>query len=271
MTERTDTTPIITETPGPSGVCQLLGTITLHVYCRACPASGRPNEDAVAIWPIGERQGVVAIADGFGGQPAGDQASRLALQALGDAVAQSARAGGDLRAGILNGFDEANRAVQSIGVGAATTLTTVEIADQTVRIYHVGDSVAMIIGQRGKLKYQTIPHSPVGYAVEAGMLGEEEAMHHHDRHFVSNAVGSDEMRIDIGPTLRLAARDTLVLGSDGLFDNLHQSEIIEFARAGPLDRAMNRLVTLAIERMTDPKPDAPSKPDDLSIVLARLA
>jgi len=79
------------------------------------------------------------------------------------------------------------------------------------------------------------------------------------------------MRIDIGPTVSIAPHDTLVVGSDGLFDNLHVLEIIELARAGPLDRAMHGLVTLAIARMTDPAPDAPSKPDDLSIVLARLA
>jgi len=271
MAEHADTSPIITETHDSCGICQKLGTAVLHIYCQARPDRDGPNEDAVAVIPVGERTGVVAVADGFGGQPGGDQASRLALQSLCEAVAQGAHDGGDLRAGILNGFEKANGAVMGLGVGAATTLTAVEIDHHTARVYHVGDSVALIVGQRGKLKYQTIPHSPVGYAVESGLLSEKEAMHHDERHFVSNAVGSHEMRIDIGPTLQLAAHDTLVLGSDGLFDNLHLPEIIEFARAGPLERATQKLVTLATARMTDPKPDAPSKPDDLSIVLARLA
>jgi len=271
MAEHADTTPIITQTHDICGKCQILGTMILQVYCQARPERDGPNEDAIAVIAVDERRGVVAVADGFGGQPAGDQASRLALQSLCASIARSAGDGDDLRAGMLNGFEEANAAVMGLGVGAATTLTAVEIADHTARVYHVGDSVALVFGQRGKIKYQTIPHSPVGYAVEAGWLGEEEAMHHDERHVVSNVVGSGEMRIDVGPTLQLAARDTLVLGSDGLFDNLHMSEIIERARAGPLDDTMRELVALATARMIDPKPDAPSKPDDLSIVLARLA
>ena len=48
----------------------------------------------------------------------------------------------------------------------------------------------------------------------------------------SNLVGDEENGIEIGPHLRLAPYDTVILGSDGLFDNLPIAEIVERARSG---------------------------------------
>ena len=78
----------------------------------------------------------------------------------------------------------------------------------------------LAIGQKGKIKLQTISHSPVGLAVESGHLDESEAMHHEQRHVVSNVVGDQTMRIEVGAKLMLAPRDTVLLSTDGLFDNL---------------------------------------------------
>ena len=153
--------------------------------------------------------------------------------------------------------------------GAATTLALVEIQDRTIRPYHVGDSAILVTGQRGKVKLQTIPHSPIGYAVEAGLMEEEEAIHHEERHVISNVIGSDQMRIEIGPPIELAPRDTLLLASDGLFDNLLPDEIIDTIRSGPLDEAVGVLVKTAQERMAKQTGDAPSKPDDLTVIAYR--
>jgi serine/threonine protein phosphatase PrpC len=239
------------------------------VYTTRCPEKETPNEDAVALITCGPKTGVLAVADGFGGQPAGEQAARLALQALADAVGRALEAGGTLRAGILDGFEKANEAVTDLGVGAATTLVALEIDDQRTRSYHVGDSMALLVGQRGKLKLQTVSHSPIGYIVEAGWLEEDEALHHEDRHIVSNMVGSPDMRIEIGPSLRLRPRDTLVLGSDGLFDNLPVQEIVELVRKGPLSKVAERLTAECDRRMRSPDQGQPSKPDDLTFVLYR--
>ena len=67
-------------------------------------------------------------------------------------------------------------------------------------------------------------------AVESGMLDEDEAVHHEERHLISNVVGADDMRIEIGLSINMAAKDTLLLASDGLFDNLYLNEIIETNR-----------------------------------------
>ena len=60
----------------------------------------------------------------------------------------------DLRHGDLNGFDSANEKVLSLGVGAATTLTAVEVNGCEIRAFDVGDSFMLITGQRGKVKLQ---------------------------------------------------------------------------------------------------------------------
>ena len=94
-------------------------------------------------------------------------------------------------------------------------------------------------------------------------------MHHEERHIVSNVLGSPDMRIEMGSRRELAARDTVVLASDGLLDNLHTDEVVELARRGdPVDAARS-LVEAARRRMMEPIEGAPSKPDDLTLALFR--
>ncbi len=240
------------------------------LYSERSPDKETPNEDAVAIIPTGPDSGVLAVADGLGGAPAGRQASSLAIQCLARTVEEAARADVPIRSGILNGFESANEEVLALALGAATTLTVVEFDDRLVRHYHVGDSFSLLTGQRGKIKMQSIPHSPVGYAVEAGLLDETDAMHHEERHMISNVIGSADMRIEVGSAVGLAPRDTLLLASDGLSDNLHMPEIVECIRKGSLRTIAENLATRARERMRGGEDGQPSKPDDLTFAVFRL-
>ena len=241
------------------------------LFSMRCPGKETPNEDSVVLIPTGEYSGVLAIADGLGGAPAGKQASNLAIQCLASAVTGAVRRGSEVRAGILDGFECANEKVLALAIGAATTLTAVEFDGAFVRHYHVGDSMVLLTGQRGKVKMQSIPHSPVGYAVEAGLLDESDAMYHEDRHVISNFIGSTDMRIEVGSAVAIAPRDTLVLASDGLSDNLHLPEIIECVRKGPLASVARELASQVRKRMEGQDEDQPSKPDDLTFVAFRLA
>ena len=239
------------------------------VWSSRCPGKTTPNEDAAALVPTIEGGGVLIVADGMGGGPAGEQASGIAIRAMAHSVEEAVRAGDLVRSAILNAFDKANDDILALGVGAGTTLALVEIQDHSVRPYHVGDSMILLVGQRGRLKLQSISHSPVGYAVEAGVLDETEALHHEARHLVSNMLGSADMRIELGAPISMARRDTLLLATDGLFDNLRTDEIVQIVRTGRLARASKRLVDLARSRMTEPRADEPSKPDDLTFLLYR--
>jgi serine/threonine protein phosphatase PrpC len=236
-------------------------------------APGKPtsNEDSVCLVPVGEGAALLAVADGVGGQRGGQRASGLALRCLAEAAVAAGAAGAGLRSAVLDGFERANQAVQALGFGAATTLAVAAVGEGGVRTYHVGDSSVLVVGQRGQVKLETVAHSPVGFAVEAGMIGVEEAMHHEERHVVSNVLGAPDMRIEVGSTLRLAARDTVLVASDGLLDNLHRAEIVARIRRGPLESAARCLADDARRRMLAPAVGEPSKPDDLSFVLFRPA
>lgn len=239
------------------------------IFAARSPGREGPNEDAAAVLPFGPDAVVLAVADGAGGGRLGHRASVLALTALGDALDEARGEGLMLRSAILNGIERANQAVCDLGVGAATTLAVVEIQGGQIRPYHVGDSLILLMGQRGRIKLESISHSPVGFAVEAGLLDAAEAIHHEDRHYVSNTLGAPDMRIEMGALRSLAARDTLLLASDGLSDNLHVSEIVDHLRAGALREACERLAATARRRMYVPNPGEPSKPDDLTLVAYR--
>ena len=247
---------------------------SVAIFTTRSPQKETPNEDVAALWPIGQTSGVLAVADGLGGHAGGERASRLATEAIQKSLqaASPPAADGepvDLRAAILNGIEAANQTVRDLGTGAATTMALVEIQDRTIRPYHVGDSAILVTGQRGKVKLQTIPHSPIGYAVEAGLMKEEEAIHHEARHVISNVIGSDQMRIEIGPPIEMAPRDTLIIASDGLFDNLLPDEIVEAVRSGPLEEAIGGLIETAQQRMAAQEGTAPCKPDDLTVIAYR--
>jgi PPM family protein phosphatase len=245
------------------------------VFSARSPHKSTANEDVAAVLPVSSDHGVLAVADGLGGHAGGERASRLAVETIQKTIHAALELADDpdkidpLRPAILDGIEAANEQVRGLGTGAATTLVLVEIRERVVRPYHVGDSAILLVGQRGKLKFQTIAHSPIGYAVEAGLIDEEDAIHHDQRHVISNVIGSPEMRIEIGPAIEMAARDTLVLASDGLLDNLLPTEIVELVRTGPLDKAVDQLVAVATERMNAEGGTAPSKPDDLTVIAFR--
>lgn len=232
----------------------------------------RVNQDAFLIVSAGDDRIMLAVADGLGGHAGGEKASRAALETLAGHVQEAVTTGAELRDAILNGFEAANTAVQDLRMDAGTTLAVAEIDGTSLRTYHAGDSAILVVGQRGLVKLQTVAHSPVGYAVEAGMLNEKEAMHHEDRHIVSNIIGNETMRIEIGPTIKLGARDTVLLATDGLYDNLHTKEIVDTIRKGPLVKAAANLRDKIETRMVgEQAPTRPSKPDDLTYLLYRRA
>jgi serine/threonine protein phosphatase PrpC len=236
---------------------------------RRDPEKDTENEDTVAIIPYGLGAAVLVVADGAGGLPAGKRASLTAVTRL----AASLQAAMDrtilLRTAILNGIEAANEAVLGLGNGSATTMTVITIEGLVARSYQIGDSEALVVGQRGVVRLQTTAHSPTGFAVEAGFLDQRDALHHEERHLVSNFLGTADMRIDVGAGIELRPRDTVVVASDGLTDNVHLDEIIEHVRMGPLADSAIKVADLARSRMARRDTGKPCKPDDLSLILFR--
>ena len=238
------------------------------LHCSRAPGREGPNQDSAAAWALPGIGFVLAVADGVGGAAGGDRASGCAIETLDRAVAK-VEAGDDLRGAILDAFELANTEIIDLGIGAATTLVVVEICERRLRSYHVGDSAALVVGQRGRLKLETLQHSPVGYGVAAGLIKPEAALERADRHIITNYHGTPDMHIEVGSAIKLAARDTLLLASDGLLDNLRPDEIIQAIRTGPVSKNARDLAERADRRMHNESDDTPSKPDDMSFILFR--
>ena len=75
------------------------------------------------------------------------------------------------------------------------------------------------------------------------------------------------MRIEIGPVRNLAARDRVLIGSDGLFDNLHLSEVVAHTKHGPPLEKVAAMSRLATRRMSGEDAELAGKPDDLTALL----
>lgn len=240
------------------------GTVSIRLRCSPQHSA---SEDAIAVLPVPGRGVVLAVADGVGGSPGGREAALIVLDTLRVAVAM--KADSDLQPAIFAAVETANLRLIEQGIGAGTTVVVAEIIEGRLRSYHVGDSEIVVVGQRGKVKRRVVPHSPTGFAIETGLLTEDEAMHHEYRHILLNVIGAPSMRVDAAEPIELAQRDTVILASDGLLDNLYMSEILEEARCGSLRQSADKLVALANERMNTFDESVPSKPDDLSVILYR--
>lgn len=247
------------------------GNDDFDVVVMCCPSPEHPdrNEDAVGTWLFPDGSVVLAVADGMGGTPAGQLASKVAIEQL-DTVFRAVDQSLSMRSPILDAFEAANQRVLDLAAGSGTTLLAVEVVGSTVRTYNVGDSGALLVGQRGRLKIETTDHSPVGYGVAAGLIDSESAMTHEDRHFLSNCVGSREMHIEVGIPRHSDPLDTLLLASDGLFDNVAPADIAETIRCGSLRDCMSSLTRQVRTRMQSAAAgQGTGKPDDLAIVLLR--
>ena len=112
-----------------------LGVGHVCYFTTRAPGKDSANEDSLALVRVDSGRGVLAIADGFGGQPAGDQASELAVKTVASTVQRAALNGQDMRVTVMDSFELANEAVLALGVGAASTLAVVEIDGDVVRAY----------------------------------------------------------------------------------------------------------------------------------------
>lgn len=255
-----------------NGRARRLHDEAFEVWFHSGPSPEHPDhsDDAAAVWMRENGNALLAVADGMGGTPQGAESAAEAIRQL-DTGVRAASAGGDLRSVVLDAFERANREILDRFSGSGTTLVVCELFDGEVRTYNAGDSAAILMGQRGRLKLETIAHSPVGYGVAAGLIDPEAALQHEDRHYLSNHLGSRSMHVELGTPRSMALRDTLLLASDGLMDNIPPEELREIVRCGRLGDAARQLVDLCETRMNGRDPGIEGKPDDMTFLLLRRA
>ncbi len=248
--------------PANSSLSHPLGQVEVRLSPSPDRPPGRPGEDAAGVFSCDPGVLVLAVADGMGGQRGGARASKLAIEALGERVRQDPTV-----SGIVCAFDDAQaRTTRRRGAGA-TTMVAARITESGVRLFNVGDSEALLVNNRRRVKIRTTAQSPVGYLAAAGAISPDEAVLHEYRHLLSSAIGIDAMRLEVCAEVAMARGDTLLLGSDGLFDNMFEEELISCLRGRDLARIADRLAQVVAERMAGFGP--PSKIDDMSFALYR--
>jgi PPM family protein phosphatase len=180
----------------------------------------RRNEDAYVVSPP-----LFAVADGMGGARAGELASRLAVEAMGE----EPESRGEERLSPL--IREANRRVfarsheDASASGMGTTMTAAIVGDDgTVTIGHVGDSRAYRL-RDDQLEQLTEDHSLVAELVRSGRLSAEEAETHPQRSVITRALGTDaDVDVDVF-TVQGEAGDLFLLCSDGLTTMVEDEDI----------------------------------------------
>jgi protein phosphatase len=195
------------------------------------------NEDAALLGT-----NLFAVADGVGGNRAGDVAARIATTVFS---AQAADAPGalQLRAAAL----AAHRAVARAGAvdpaltGMATTLTALLLCEDGVAVTHVGDSRAYRL-RDGRLERMTTDHTAAASLAARGRAPACARPHA----TLMRAVGSrDGDRPDVG-VHDARSGDLWLLCSDGLTDQISAAELLACLQtaASPPD-AVRTLVDLA--------------------------
>jgi serine/threonine protein phosphatase PrpC len=206
------------------------------------------NQDSVYPEGLGEASsGVVAIADGLGGHPGGDIASRCAVDALADASEGIDGAGlvGAAHDRIIAGIAEA-LGERSELIAMATTLTLAVLSPtDPIEVAHVGDSRAYL-ATGSNIVQVTEDHTHGMDRVVAGELSLEEAQQDSDWHVMSNWLGFESYRV-ASHRVPVEPGDRLLLCSDGLTNMLADDQIAEILAVGTVERSTAALIDAANE------------------------
>lgn len=200
------------------------------------------NEDSFLV-----RTPLFVVSDGMGGHAAGEVASAIAVETIGNMAPAEPD---DIMLGAA--IEEANRAVikgaeEGRGKpGMGCTATAVLIKGDRMAVAHVGDSRAYLLHE-GKLVRVTHDHSFVEELVDAGQITEDEARVHPSRSVITRALGSDPGMYADHFTLDVHNGDRVILCSDGLSSMIDDSEIelLAVSSATP-QAAADKLVSAAL-------------------------
>lgn len=174
--------------------------------------------------------GIFAVADGVGGAQAGEVASQMAMEIVGEAFANF-RAGADAETVMRTAFERANTAIFQMArdlpqlTNMATTVVALHLEGNIATIGHVGDSRLYRVDADGSLFRETDDHSVVADEVRAGRMTEEQAENHPSRNIINRALGA-ESRVEIDlKTILVDPGNAFLICSDGITRHVTDAEI----------------------------------------------
>ncbi|MGW1804878.1 Stp1/IreP family PP2C-type Ser/Thr phosphatase [Streptomyces sp. NPDC002078] len=216
------------------------------------------NEDSGYAGPR-----LLAIADGMGGQAAGEVASSEVISTL--VTLDDDVPGSDILTSLGAAVQRANDQLRAMVEedpqleGMGTTLTALLWTGQRLGLVHVGDSRAYLL-RDGVLTQITQDHTWVQRLVDEGRITEEEATSHPQRSLLMRALGSgDHVEPDLS-IREVRAGDRYLICSDGLSGVVSHQTIEETLASyqGPQE-TVQELIQLALRG---------GGPDNITVIVA---
>jgi protein phosphatase len=221
------------------------------------------NEDAFAS---DVNEGLFIVADGMGGHAAGEVASKITVETIGEFIAATRQKEEatwpfkynhelDFNSNRLAvAIEKANERVMAAVAaqpwlkGMGTTVVAGLLNEKLLSLAHVGDSRAYLF-RDGQLSRLTDDHSWVHEQVTAGILTEEEAKTHPLKNVVTRALGGGP---SVSPDLQelvFSPGDRYLFCSDGLTTMVGDEEILDTAASVKDTQALcQKLVDMANEK-----------------------
>jgi protein phosphatase len=221
------------------------------------------NEDSFAF---DAEEGLFIVADGMGGHAAGEVASKITVETIGEFIAatrQKEEATWPFKYNhelefnsnrLAVAIEKANERVMAAVAaqpwlkGMGTTVVAGLLNEKILSLAHVGDSRAYLLREK-QLSCLTDDHSWVHEQVAAGILTEEEAKSHPLKNVVTRALGGGP---SVSPDLQelvFLPGDRFLFCSDGLTTMLSDDEIQDAAIAESDPKKLcEKLVELANEK-----------------------
>ncbi|MEI7733218.1 MAG: protein phosphatase 2C domain-containing protein [Verrucomicrobiota bacterium] len=196
---------------------------------------GRVREKNEDNWVAFPEEGIFIVADGMGGQFAGEVASQLVVDRLPGLLRTAYPVQGGLsvpkiKNNLLKALTEMSLTMSAQArskpelTGMGSTAVCAVFQDGYAYVGYLGDSRAYRF-REGKLKRLTHDHSIAQLLIDAGELTEAEAMTHPGRSRLTRHVGMEGQPLPQMRDLRASPGDIFLLCSDGLTGMLADAEI----------------------------------------------
>jgi len=180
---------------------------------------------------VAGRGWLFAVADGLGGQPAGEVASRFMVDALVNFYGDDLP-GGEMSSGasLERLVRAASRRIYEAGIdntaqrGMGTTCTIGHFKEALLTIVHVGDS-RLYRFRHGTLRQLTEDQTLAEALVKRGEIARAEAANHPGRHILFHSIGGEELDEVFVKEHVVESGDRYLLCTDGLNEMLSDDHI----------------------------------------------
>ena len=187
------------------------------------------NQDTVYIsdTPVGVLPNLYIVADGMGGEKAGDDASKSLIGYMLTYIEHTIKMPvtaiqGAIEYANANLFAEGSKNPNLSGMG--TTVVAASIIDNTLHVFNVGDSRCYVLDENS-ISQITKDHSLVEMLVSKGEITRESAEYKENKSKITRAVGAEERILIDSFEVDLAGNEYVLLCSDGLTNMVDDRKI----------------------------------------------